>query len=423
MRRWFITSLILVLVLSLAFVVVGCGSSTTTTTTAAPGASGTTAGTGTASGDTVKIGALYPLTGDLAKLGQDNLDGFQLAIDEINAGGGIKSMGGAKIEVVKGDSQGKPDLGISEVDRLVQQQKVAAIVGTYQSSVAKTATQEAERLKTPFIVSMAVADVITDRGFKYTFRICPKSDWYAKDQVSFLKDIPTLGGTAIKKVALLHEDSDFGTSIAEGQKKYLKEAGIQVTTEVKYSKDAADLTTQVSKVKATNPDIVLTVTYLNDAALIVQARQKLGMKQLFFDAAGGFVTTEFIQGAGAAAENMLTEIEYSKNAKGASALNDKFKSKYGRDINGNSAYAYQAGYLVADALERAKSTDSTALRESLAATDMPAGPTMILPTAQLQFGPDGQNKSAPLFVTQVQGGDLKPVWPQAAAAAKLNWPQ
>ena len=112
-----------------------------------------------------------------------------------------------------------------------------------------------------------------------------------------------------------------------------------------------------------------------------------------------------------------------KYAAGADVLNDKFAAKYGRDITGNGAYAYQAGYLIADALERAGSADREAVREALAATKMPAGPTMVLPTAELAFGPDGQNLSAPLFVVQIQDGELIPVWPAEYAGAEIRLPQ
>jgi branched-chain amino acid transport system substrate-binding protein len=420
--RWFV---VLALVLAVALFAVACGGDDETTTTA--GATDTTAGsTETTAGGTaeaVKIASLYPVTGDLAKLGEENVQGLKLAIEEINAAGGIKSMGGAQIELVEADSQGKPDVAISEVERLVQQENVAAIVGTYQSSVAIPSTQAAEKLKTPFVVSMAVADTITERDFQYTFRICPKAAWYAKDQVDMLKDLKDLVGLDVKKVALLHEDTDFGTSTAEGQKKYLEEAGMEMVVEVAYPASKADLTTEVSKVKAAEPDVVLTVTYLNDSILIAQAREKLGMKQLFFDAAGGTIDPEFVNRLGAAAENVLTEIEYTKYAAGAEVLNDKFVAKYGRDITGNGAYAYQAGYLLADALERAGSADREALREALAATKMPSGPNMILPTAELAFGPDGQNLSAPLFVVQIQDGELIPVWPADYAAAEIRLPQ
>lgn len=421
--RWLV---LVVLIASVALFAAACGGDTTTTTAA--GTSDTTAGstdTTAAGGDVeaVKIASLYPVTGDLAKLGEENVQGLKLALEEINAAGGIKSLGGAKIELVEADSQGKPDVAISEVERLVQQQNVSAIVGTYQSSVAIPSTQAAEKLKTPFIVSMAVADTITERDFKYTFRICPKAAWYAKDQVSLLKDLKDLIGLDVKKVALLHEDTDFGESTAAGQKQYLEEAGMEMVMEVAYPAAKADLTTEVSKIKAANPDVVLTVTYLNDSILIAQAREKLGMKQLFFDAAGGTIDPEFVKRLGASAENILTEIEYTKYAAGADVLNDKFAAKYGRDITGNGAYAYQAGYLIADALERAGTADREAVREALAATKMPAGPNMILPTAELAFGPDGQNLSAPLFVVQIQDGELIPVWPAEYAGAEIRLPQ
>jgi branched-chain amino acid transport system substrate-binding protein len=372
-------------------------------------------------GETIKIGALYPLTGDLAKLGEENKNGLQLAIDEINAAGGIASMGGAQIELVWADSQGKPEVGISEVTRLAEQEKVVNIIGAYQSGVTTPATQEAERLGVPFIVSMAVSDKITERGFKYTFRICPKASWYAKDQVSFVKDLKDLAGLDIKKVALLHEDTDFGESTAAGQKQYLEEAGIEMVLEVKYSASAADLTTEVAKVKAANPDAVLTVTYLNDSVLIARSREALGMTNIpFIDAAGGTVDPEFIKQLGATAEGWFTEIEFTKYAAGADVLNNAYNAKFGDDITGNGAYAYQAGYVIADALERAASTDRDAVRGAIAETDMAAGPKMVLPTDHIFFGEDGQNPNAPLFIVQVQNGELIPVWPAAYAAKPVQ---
>lgn len=372
---------------------------------------------------TIRIGGLWPLTGDLAKLGEENKQGMTLAIDEINAAGGIKSMGGAKIEVVWGDTQGKPDTGISEVERLTQQEKVVAIIGAYQSGVTTPATQAAERLKVPFVVSMAVSDQITERGFKYTFRTCPKASWYAKDQVTFLKDLKDLAGLTIKKVALLHEDTDFGESTAAGEKKYLAEAGMDVVIEVKYPASAADLTTEVSKVKASNPDAVLTVTYLNDAILIGQAREALKMSNIpFVDAAGGTVDPEFIKRLGATAEGWLTEIEYTKYAAGAKDLNDRFHQRFGVDITGNGAYAYQTAWILADALNRAGKADRDATRDALAKTNYTKGPNtvMVLPTDKIYFDDQGQNPNAPLFIVQVQKGELIPVWPAAYAASKVQ---
>ncbi len=381
---------------------------------AACGSSGDSGGGGGAS--EIKIGTLYPVSGDLAKLGDQCLSGVKLAVEEINAAGGIKSMGGAKITLVEADSQGKPDVAISEVERLVQQDNVAAILGTYQSSVALPATQAAERQQTPMLITTAVADAITDKGYKYIFRICPKASWYAKDQITFAQAMPELGGPTIKTVALLHEDTDFGQSTSAGQLKYAAEAGLEVVANVAYPASSADLTTQVSKIKAANPDIVLTTTYLNDSILIAQARETLGMKQIFFDAAGGTVDPQFIKTLGTAAEGWLTEIEFSVDASPLSEeLNASYKAKYGDDMTGNGMDGYQGVYVLAKALEDAGSADRAKLRDAIANVKMVAGTDrVVIPTEEITFTPDGEITSAPLYVVQIQEGVFQTLFPLPA---------
>lgn len=369
---------------------------------------------------TIRLGGLFPLTGGTAKVGIENRQGLQMAIDEINAAGGIKSLGGAKIEMVWGDSQGKPEVGISEVERLVQQENVVAILGGYESSVSTPATQAAERLKTPFIVAASIADEITERGFKYTFRVASKADFYARDQVLFLKSLKDTIGLDVKRVALLHEDTDYGESTAVGQKKYLEQEGMELTIEVKYPSSAADLTTEIAKVKSTNPDAVLVVTYLNDAILLAQGRLAGGMKDTpFVDAAGGSLYAEFTQALGDSAEGWLSILEFSKYAPKATAVNAKYFEAYGVDFSGNSALNYQVGMVIWDALERAGSIDRDAVRDAIASTKL-TGDKVILPMEELYFDETGQNPQSGLYVAQVQNGELIPVWPPAGAAATLQ---
>ena len=398
-------ALIAMLAMSVAAGVAACGSSSS---------GGDSGGGGTAS--EIKIGTLYPVSGDLAKLGDQCLSGVKLAVKEINAAGGIKSMGGAQLVLDNADSQGKPDVAISEVERLCQQDKVAAILGTYQSSVALPATQAAERQQTTMLITTAVADAITDAGYKYVFRICPKASWYAKDQIAFCQAMPDLGGPTIKKVALLHEDTDFGQSTSAGQIKYAAEAGLEVVANVAYAASSADLTTQVSKIKASNPDIVLTTTYLNDSILIAQARETLGMKQIFFDAAGGTVDPQFIKTLGTAAEGWLTEIEFSVDASPLSEeLNASYKAKYGDDMTGNGMDGYQGVYVLAKALEDAGSADRAKLRDAIANVKMVAGTDrVVIPTDEITFTPDGEITSAPLYVVQIQKGVFQTLFPLPA---------
>jgi len=374
--------------------------------------------------DSIKIGALFPLSGDLKDKGIDSINGILLAAEDINAAGGIQSLGGARLEITTADTRGRPDIGISETRRLIKNEGVAAIVGTYQSSVTKPATRVAEQLKTPFVVSISVANIITERGFRYTFRIQPKATFYARDQVRFLKNLQRLAGYHVGRVALLHENTDFGTSTALAQKVALRKHGMEVVADVSYrAAGVTTLKTEVSRVLTAKPDVILTVTYLADSLLIRRAMLEAGVGIPLVDTAGGAVSPEYIQALGSGAEGVLTVAEFSKFAAGGKMLNRRFRERYGTDITGDSAHAYQALLVLKDALERCGGVEKDRLRNALSATDIQKGPNLVLPASRLRFDKSGQNEFAQLFVVQIQDGEWVPVWPEtyAAAALRLGW--
>lgn len=368
----------------------------------------------------VKVGALFPLSGGLEDKGVDSANGVRLAVEEINKSGGISSMGGAKLEVIYADTQGKPGHGAAEAERLIAKEGVAAIIGTYQSSVTKQATQVAERMETPFIVSISIADIITERGFNFTFRIQPKATFYARDQVQFLRDLKKLAGDSVQRVALLYENTDFGTSSALAQKRALRENGMQVVADVGYrAEGVTNLDQEVAQILAANPDAILTVTYLMDSILIRKALIKAGSAVPMVDTAGGTVSPEYTQLLGPLAEGTFTVAEFSKFAAGGKELNARFKNRFKVDITGDSAHAYQAVLVLKDALERSGSLDKAKLRDSLASTDIQKGEKLVLPSERLRFDKSGQNEFARLFVVQIQNGELVPVWPAQYATAKV----
>ncbi|MDZ7696134.1 MAG: ABC transporter substrate-binding protein [Deltaproteobacteria bacterium] len=369
----------------------------------------------------IKVGALFPLSGDLKDKGADSANGVRLAAEEINRAGGIAALDGAKLEIVFADTEGKPEMGVKEAERLIEEEGVVAVIGTYQSSVTKPATQVAERLETPFIVSISIADIITERGFDYTFRIQPKAGFYARDQVRFIKDLKKVAGYPVKRVALLHENTDFGTSTALAQKSALREHGLEVVADIAYrAEGVTDLNREVNRVLAARPDVILTVTYLMDSILIRRALKESGAPVPMVDTAGGTVSPEYIQTLGPLAEGTLTMAEYSKFAPGGKALNDRFRKRFKTDITGDSAHAYQAVLVLKDALERSGSLDKDKLREALSATDIGKGPQLVLPSERLRFDKDGQNEFARLYVVQIQEGELVPVWPTQYATAKVK---
>lgn len=372
----------------------------------------------------VKVGILFPLSGDLADKGKESKNAIMMAVDEINAAGGIKSLNGAKLELVVADSQGHPSAGARETERLIEEQKVSAVIGTYQSSVTKIATQFAERLETPFIVCISVADIITERGFRYTFRIQPKARFYARDQARFLADLGKLTGRKIRRVALIHENTDFGTATSWGQKQALAEIGVKVVAEESYTAEGvADLSREVAKALAARPDAILEVTYLNDSILLRKAMAGAGSRIPLLDTAGGTVSPDYIKQLGPLAEGTFTSAEFSRHVKGGKELNDRFRARFGVDITGDSAYAYQSVWVLKDALERAGSADRKKLREALAATDMPRGPEMVLPMERLRFNAEGQNEDVRLFIAQIQDGELVPVWPPEYATSPIRLKQ
>ncbi|MBI5594355.1 MAG: ABC transporter substrate-binding protein [Deltaproteobacteria bacterium] len=369
----------------------------------------------------VNVGVLFPLSGDLADKGKDSTDGVRLAVEEINAAGGISALGGVKLDLLIGDTQGKPDVGVREAERLIKDQGAVALIGTYQSSVTKPATLVAERLETPFIVSTSIANVITERGFRYTFRTQSKAQFYGRDQVRFLTELGDLAGYPVKRVALLHENSDFGTSAALAQKRALREYGLELVAEVSYVAEGVDdLNSEVSLVLAAEPDIILETTYLKDSILICQAMADAGATIPLVDTAGGTVSAEYVEKLGPLADGTLTLSEYSKYAAGGKELNDRFRARFGTDVTGDSAHAYQSVWVLKDALERAGSRDKKKLRDALAATDIIRGPQMILPAERLRFDDNGQNEFARLFVMQIQNGELVPVWPAEFATARVR---
>jgi len=370
----------------------------------------------------IKVGILFPMTGMLTEKGVESVWALQMARDEINAAGGIVSLDGAKIELVLRNTKGDPSIGASETEKLITDDNVTALIGTYQSSVTIQATLVAEKHETPFIVSISIADIITERGFRYTFRIQPQARSYSQEQFDFLANFEKEQGKPIKRIALLHENTAFGTSTAFMQKKMMRDRGLVLATEVSYAPEGVtSLDAEVKKVLASNPDAILTVTYLEDAILIFSALSKIHSVIPVIDCAGVTVSPEFLERIGAMAENIFTATEFSKFSEEGKKINARFYKKYGIDLNGDSASAYQSLWVLKDALERAASTDREKLRDAIASTNMKKGPTLIIPTEGIKFNEQGQNVLARLFIVQIQDGQYIPVWPPGRAVGKVRW--
>jgi len=370
----------------------------------------------------VKVGILLPLSGSVAPIGINNRRGHELAIDEINAAGGIKSMGGAKLVMVDGDTQGKPEVGMSEVEKL-SRKGVAVIMGAYQSGVTFPSTQISEKLKVPFIDPVAIADSITERNFTYLFKVAPKASWYARDQIRFLKYASEKGGKPAKSAVLLYEDTLFGQSTSKGQEAAAQELGIKVLEKISYPKDTPDMTSTIARIKKLDPDAILLVSYISDAVLITKTMRELDVNIPMIGTSAGHIDPAYISNLGKFADYTFTVGEWNTDLKaaGVAEISARFEKKFGIPMNGHAAETYMSTMVLRDALERAGTADRDKLRAALAETKI-CGSANILPYDCIMFDKTGQSPQAQLVVLQIINGKHTTVWPAEVAAADPVWP-
>jgi len=372
----------------------------------------------------VKVGNIIPLSGPSASVGQQGKNAREMAVEEINGAGGIKSLGGAKLEMVYADSESKPEKGVAEAERFINTEKVHVLTGCWNSAVSYPTSAVAERYGIPFVVPVSVSDKITEQGFKNVFRIAAKDSWWTRDQFAFLKDMEKEFNTKVKKLAFVYENGDWGKGFAGQWKELAKKAGYKVVLDEPYPSTSTDLSPVVQKIKRAQPDVLMLVSNAADAILLTNtlAEYKVKLKAIIASG-GGHADPSFLKAAGKNAKYIFDIVEWETdvNKPGAKEANAKYKAKYGYNLTGESVDAYLAMYLLKDALERAGSLDPAKIRKALAATNLMDGPGMIVGYQAVEFDKTGQNKNASLVMVQIndlgQGLERITVWPKNARRA------
>ncbi len=369
----------------------------------------------------LKIGHIHPLSGFLAFDGGLVVNGLTLAVEEINAAGGIKSMGGAKLTLVGGDSQGKVEVGMAESERLIRE-GVVALMGPYQSPVAYAVSQLAEKERTPFVITIAVADNVTERGFEYTFRVQPNARAMTVRSLDHLGDLAKATGVTIKTIAMLHEDGLFGTSVAAHVERHAKNLGMDLVLKVGYNFRTPDVTTEITKVKAARPDLVVVTGYFGDGLLIARTatEARLETKAVMGIANGGFSNPKFLADQPQLAD-LVMDGNYWHNPRSerAKRVMEAYQKRFNASMSSHSVQSYSAMMVLRDALERAGSPDRAKIREALAKTNLG---DHILPQGPIQFDKTGENVNAQPALLQNQGGKTLVVGPAQFAEAKAVFP-
>jgi branched-chain amino acid transport system substrate-binding protein len=369
----------------------------------------------------VKVGYLLPVTGPLAFEAGLALNGLTLAVDEINASGGIKSLGGAKITLMPGDTQNKVELGNSEASRLIDQGAVT-VIGTFSSLVAFSVRQVTEKNRTPFLLLACVADNLTEGGLKYTFRMQPNGKAMATLTVSNMFEMAKNANVPIKRVAMMHEDGNFGTTMGNHVEAFSKTMGYELVQRIPYNLRSPDLTSELSKVKASRPDLLIISGYYGDSKIIAEtaAKLRIGVSALVGLANAAYSNPKFI------AENReLTEqlfdgnYWYNPQSARARTVFEAYQKKFGTPMSNHGVQGYQVMFVLKDSLERAASTDRDKVRDAIAKTNLT---DQILTQDAIRFDDSGEGINATPALIQVQNGKPVVVGPARFAEAKPVFP-
>jgi branched-chain amino acid transport system substrate-binding protein len=385
--------------------------------------------------DPVKIGVVMPLSGNAANAGKSALDAINLAVEIIDTPhpelaalpsvgpGGLSNLSGAKIEVISADHQGDPAQGQAQTLRLITQEHVVAMLGAYQSNVSFTATAAAERQGIPFVVGDSVAANITSRGYKFVFRVTPVASDFANNYMEFLNDMKK-DGHKIESIAVVNENTDYGTSVAGTLIEQAKAHNIAITAQIPYNANATDVSAQVLQLKEKNPDCVIFVSYTADTILYMKTMKTLNyLPPMIIGDDSGFSDPTFIPSVGDIAQDVMNRSAWAAGKPGSVTykINELFKAKTGHEMDDTSARDMQAMFVLADAINRAASTDPEKIRAALAATDLKPD-QLMMGYKGVKFDQTGQNVLAATYLIQLQGKDYVAVWPERSATAKLEWP-
>ena len=367
----------------------------------------------------VRIGLLHPVTGFVAYSGAQSRLGGQIAIDEVNAAGGIRSMGGAKLEAILGDTQAKVEIGVAEVEKM-NEAGVAAIVGCFQSAIVLATTQAAAKYGIPYAVDVGASDLITSRGLKNVFRLKPGFGKCVDEAIKALGGINGAAGGIAKSAVIVHENSEFGTGTAKLLADRLPGINVEVKEVIKHDNPTRNFDNVALRIRSLKPDVLMMSNYQNEYVLLARTlhQQKVDLAGMFSVLGGGF-NYKFAKDLPDVAEHMMDYNHWfaPTNPK-AQAMKKKVEAM-GTLFTFEVYLAYNAVKLVADALERAGSADKERLTAALAASTwsdhfMPYGATRFV---------DGQNKGGDAAALQVRKGELEVVYPAQFASAKPVFPK
>jgi branched-chain amino acid transport system substrate-binding protein len=369
----------------------------------------------------VNIGVILPLSGLNAQFGINSRNGIELAADGVNAAGGIKVLGGAKINLVVADATSAPASAATVAQRLVAQNDVTAVIGAFVSSLTLAISDVTEQRGIP-LLTMSSADQITGRGFKNIFQLVPRASLIGTAQLAYTLELSeTFGGARIDKIAVMYEDTAYGTATSKGIRTAAKNAGIAVVMDAPYPLGITDAKPLIDKLRSSAAEAVYPVSYLNDSMLIVRTMREQGITIPAIGGSAGYVIPDFEKALGPFAEGVLSIT--TANYDLASELADRFRQRFGYFMVHEAFENAICLDLVVQAIERAGSAKPEDVTAALRGARFDNGLARTMTNGAVQFNQAGLNTLAVPVMVQWRGKDLVTVWPEEFARAKAVWPK
>jgi len=366
----------------------------------------------------VNVGVIMPLSGPNAQFGINSRNGVELVADEINKAGGIAELGGAKINLVVADATSTPTTAGTVAQRLITQQDITAVLGAFASSLTLAISEVTERRDIP-LLTMSFADQITGRGYKNIFQVVAKASVIGKAQFEYTAAIAQAAGTKIEKIAIMYEDTAYGTAQANGLRAGAKAANVELVMDDAYPLGITDTTPLINKLRASGAQAVFPVSYLNDSLLIIRTMRQQKVTIPAIGGAAGYVIPDFEKGLGEFAENVLS-IDTS-NYDLAPELTERFRKRFGYFMVHEALEHAVCLEIVVQAIKKAKSAKAEEVAAALRGAKFTGGWINGMTGGAVQFNEAGLNVlSVPLMV-QWRAKDIVTVWPKEIARSAPVW--
>src|SRR4030067_408484 len=384
------------------------------------------------SAEEIVIGSVLPLTGTMASIGGYCKNGQDLAVADINAAGGIQSLGGAKLKLVEGDLQSDPTLAVTETERIIKTYNPVALIGAYSSSLALPVPTVTESHKVPYIAAIAQSINLTNRGYQYVWRQAVNATKSGALPGQFITDMESRTGTTVETAALVYDNVATFAVQRLGIINSLNQMGINIVVDEQFTTGVSDFTPVVTKIKVANPDILVSTCYTDDAILLARTISQMGVHLMAYITGGaGYQEPDFFKSAGSASDYVFIQMGWARdlNLPGLANVVERYEAKYNVIMNEHAGMSYSGVWILKEVLELSGTLhpdnplDPDSIRDAFLKIDITSGLGAMTPGGDVKFNTQGDNIYATQVFMQWMNGTQITVWPFKVAAADPVWPR